>query len=389
MRRLAALALLLTALAHASAADPPEEPPDEAASASADRPRRVPEPPRDPLDLAVQWLVPRWIGDERLYLFDVTAEREGPLVRLRGVAEHRAHVRRLEQMLRRQGLDVKDEVAIAPGPDLAGKAGVVLAPRVALLGRIGEPRSIETEALLGEVVFPLRYDAADPAWLQVRGGDGYIGWLPTEAVRLIDAAEAGARDRAPRFRIERPAVVAGTVLPPGAVLPVAPSADAASDAATVAVRLPDGATHAIEAALGRVLTAGPDERVERVIAEAQARRGVRYVWGGRGEQGVDCSSLVQLGFASVGVHLPRDSDQQAIVGRVVATASCRTMLRRGDLLFFAGGRRGIGHVALYLGDGAYIEAARDGVAEGSLDPADPRYDAERDRALLLARRVFE
>jgi cell wall-associated NlpC family hydrolase len=113
------------------------------------------------------------------------------------------------------------------------------------------------------------------------------------------------------------------------------------------------------------------------------------VWGGLTKEGVDCSGLVQKAFGRVGVMLPRDADQQSLVGKLVATRWHRSALRRGDLLYFIGRRGTIHHTAIYLGQNAFIEAADGGVKVSSLDPADAKYEKKRDETFFLAKRVLE
>jgi cell wall-associated NlpC family hydrolase len=64
-----------------------------------------------------------------------------------------------------------------------------------------------------------------------------------------------------------------------------------------------------------------------------------YLWGGRDSVGLDCSGLVQQALYACGRAAPRDSDQQAGLGRAVAAAG---ELRRGDLVFWRG------HVGMML-----------------------------------------
>lgn len=71
-----------------------------------------------------------------------------------------------------------------------------------------------------------------------------------------------------------------------------------------------------------------------------------YVWGGVTAWGLDCSGLVQTTFAAFGLALPRDSDQQEVLGRAVAPSE----VQAGDLLFFPG------HVAISLGGSRFIHA---------------------------------
>ncbi|MDO8800499.1 NlpC/P60 family protein [Phenylobacterium sp.] len=78
-----------------------------------------------------------------------------------------------------------------------------------------------------------------------------------------------------------------------------------------------------------------------VVEVAERYLGAPYLWGGRESLGLDCSGLVQQALLACGRACPRDTDQQALMGRPVET------LARGDLVFWRG------HVAIML-DGQRI-----------------------------------
>ena len=131
-------------------------------------------------------------------------------------------------------------------------------------------------------------------------------------------------------------------------------------------------------------------KVDRVLAAARATMGTRYVWGGKTLDGIDCSGLAQTAFAAAGVMLPRDADQQSLVGRLVATRYFTDALLPGDLLYYVSPQRGnVHHVAIYLGDGAYIEAAGPDVHVRSMTPGAAGYDAKRAATFGWARRVID
>ncbi len=84
--------------------------------------------------------------------------------------------------------------------------------------------------------------------------------------------------------------------------------------------------------------------------------GVPYLWGGTTPAGFDCSGLVQYCYREVfNIELPRTTYYQCEVGVEVPFSE----LLPGDLLFFAE-NGDVHHVAMYLGDGYYVEAPHTG-----------------------------
>jgi cell wall-associated NlpC family hydrolase len=107
-------------------------------------------------------------------------------------------------------------------------------------------------------------------------------------------------------------------------------------------------------------SAGTNPQGQAVVDEAKKYLGLPYVWGGTDPQrGVDCSGLVQSVYKSFGYDLPRVSADQARAGRPVASLA---EAQPGDILAWDNSSRnnGADHVAIYIGDGKMIEAARPG-----------------------------
>lgn len=88
-----------------------------------------------------------------------------------------------------------------------------------------------------------------------------------------------------------------------------------------------------------------------VVAFAKAQIGDAYVSGGTGPNSWDCSGLVQAAYASVGVSLPRVSQDQSVAGTQVSLSN----LQAGDILYW-GGAGSAYHVAIYVGDGQFVGA---------------------------------
>lgn len=127
------------------------------------------------------------------------------------------------------------------------------------------------------------------------------------------------------------------------------------------VRLSEGQTGWVDAKGVRVgddrkpLPAGdPWSAKSNLTRTALSYRGARYVRGGTGASGFDCSGFVRFLFRKQGVKLPHSSRAQYSCGKPIA----KSKLQPGDMVFFGGTyRRGISHVGLYLGSGKFIHAS--------------------------------
>jgi cell wall-associated NlpC family hydrolase len=120
-----------------------------------------------------------------------------------------------------------------------------------------------------------------------------------------------------------------------------------------------GAKHAVTTAITHQSLTPPSSSTARaeVIAYTTARLGAPYVWGGTGPYavGYDCSGLMMNAFRSVGIPLPRTSQEQFAWGPQIPASD----LQPGDLVFFAGSDgtpQAPGHVGLYIGGGRIIQA---------------------------------
>lgn len=112
---------------------------------------------------------------------------------------------------------------------------------------------------------------------------------------------------------------------------------------------PDGAQVAIS--LADALQYGGVR--EKIVEKALTYLGDPYALGGASHDGIDCSGLTMVAYATVGISLTHYVPSQD----AVATTITQAQARPGDLVFFDDDA----HVALYLGGGMIIEAPDYGI----------------------------
>ena len=94
-------------------------------------------------------------------------------------------------------------------------------------------------------------------------------------------------------------------------------------------------------------------KIDTVVSYAKSMVGGAYVWGGSQFGATDCSGLVMLSFAQVGINLPHYAASQALYGTTVSYNN----MKKGDVIFFGGASiSSIYHVAIYIGDGKMVHA---------------------------------
>lgn len=95
---------------------------------------------------------------------------------------------------------------------------------------------------------------------------------------------------------------------------------------------------------------------QKVVNQALKYLGVPYVWGGKVESGMDCSGLTQLAYRkALGMEIGIWTVAQESSGTVVSVSEAQV----GDLLFW-GSHGSTHHVAIYMGDGKFIQAPQPG-----------------------------
>lgn len=122
---------------------------------------------------------------------------------------------------------------------------------------------------------------------------------------------------------------------------------------------------------------------EEVLVSAFSLMGTPYRSGGDSPQagGFDCSGFVRFVYQQAGLELPARSSRD-LFGALWSRVS-RDGLHPGDLVFF-GGRRGVSHVGIYVGNDRFIHAP----ARGGAVRVDSLSEPYWQRTYTGARRVL-
>jgi hypothetical protein len=328
-------------------------------------------------------------NDPRLFAFDVAAKPQADgKVALTGFVEFPETRDSLAGYLSELGFEVDNQLKTLPVAELGEKTLGFL--KTSHCYSYEHPRGEEqrrgrrgvgTDCLYAEPLYLLREDGDE---MLVHSGEGYLGYIPADEIHRVTEAEFARYLEGSTVRLIKDFQVDQELtIPAGARLKLVKAGDI-----EIAAELPTGEKIKIPAEFCGVHYP-PAEEVETIIANAEKLKGTKYVWGGRGSTGIDCSGLVQVAYATVGWHLPRDANQQYYLGRLTGTRTHTSAMRRGDTMYFLGNDGRIRHTAIYLGDGQYLNAELPHVKVGSIDPDDADYNEDRRNSFAFAKRLVE
>ncbi|WP_181272748.1 C40 family peptidase [Brevibacterium oceani] len=187
---------------------------------------------------------------------------------------------------------------------------------------------------------------------------GYPGWLPTKQLVENDRFTK-LRDEQPRAVVTKPkSELEGIEFTKDTGADVSFNVDLpliAQDVDDVRVALPGGGAAWIDADDVDVYDVGEKPAKpsgKDLVKTAKQFDGLRYLWAGVSAYGFDCSGFTYSIYRAHGIDLPRDSGEQAKVGKAVSSKS----LKAGDLLFFSTSSGTVHHVGMYIGDGKMIHS---------------------------------
>lgn len=127
---------------------------------------------------------------------------------------------------------------------------------------------------------------------------------------------------------------------------------------------------------GGTYTGPTTTQADQAVKFVYDQLGCQYTYGATGpcSVGFDCSGLVMAAWASAGVTIPRDTYEQWAALPHISVND----IVPGDLLYY----NGIGHVAMYVGDGYIIDAPHTGAVVEKIPMSTPWYADNFDGAAV-------
>jgi hypothetical protein len=317
--------------------------------------------------------------DTRTTFWNIWLQGEDGTYSVQGELVSRAAYEALDKALKEEFPEVENRVVLLTDETVTPLVnGLVNNSVIHLRSEPSSKTEMVTQALMGSPVRILKEEGSK-ALIEIPSG--YLGWVNVPEVQPLDSGGLARYREAQKIIFtdqygiifsepdERSLPVSDVVI--GCILE-----QLSASGEFLQVRYPDGRT-------GWMRKEGcvPAEQVfyheptrEGLIQTALRFNGIPYLWGGTSSKAIDCSGLISNVYFMNGIQLPRDADQQTLVGREITTEFTPEGLEAGDLLFF--GKKAtesqpedITHVAMYLGQGEYIHSAgyRERVSINSMD----------------------
>ena len=215
-------------------------------------------------------------------------------------------------------------------------------------------------------------------WIQMRTPDGYIAWAQNFSTLDLSDEMEKMIDTLPKLMIHTPFLpifeTAKMNAPRKGVAAMGASFPyLKNDGNMYEVLMPDGSTGYLEQ---KPLTVTDTRDI--ILCAAGKLLGCSYFWGGKTENGCDCSGITQMCFTIAGLQLPRDASQQIKILKKYPVKIHNA--KPGDLAFFQNDKGNITHVAIMRRSPEFIHSSGE-VKLNSFDPKAVHYSEKLDKML--------
>lgn len=338
----------------------------------------------------------KYAPDPRTAIFQVNIEKENDNLILKGETNYPEAKKELLGKINNSS--IIDRIEILPDKELGEKIYGIIDLSVAnLRTKPKNQAEMASQTLLGT---PVKVLKQKKGWFLIQTPDKYISWIENDqfyrinynsltnwnnSKKIIYTKDFGFTYSKPDENSERVTdIVIGDIL-----------MYSGKENDFCKVTYPDGKSAYVKSEDCKDFKEWLSEvnpTAENILKTARSFMGIPYIWGGTSVKGMDCSGFTKTVFFLNGIVLPRDASQQVNIGEPINTKDKLENLIPGDLLFF--GKKGndttkqkITHVAIYIGDGDFINAAGK-IKIDSFSKDKPNYNAYRDDSFVCAKRVL-
>lgn len=341
----------------------------------------------------------KFAPDKRTAIFEINYSLENDVLSLKGeVSEKLFKDELIKELNSKTNHKIDDHIEVLPSPKLGTRVyGLVNLSVCNIRSKPDHPEELSTQALMGT---PVRVLKEQSGWYLIQTPDEYLGWVDDDGIarytyeeminwvkskKIIYTAFFGFVYADKNFSGKISDIVAGNIVE------LINSSENYYE-----VKLPDGRIGFVknnEAKLFDDWFNSLDFSAEPIIQISKEMIGFPYLWGGTSIKGFDCSGFIKTIFFLNGLILPRDANQQALVGEEVPFDIEFSQLKPGDLIYF--GRKAsetrperITHVALYLGNKKFIHSSGR-VRLDSFEISDPNYNEYRLNTIVRIKRILD
>lgn len=215
-------------------------------------------------------------------------------------------------------------------------------------------------------------------WVKLRTPDGYEAWSQNFSTLDLDEEMEKMLQTLPRVMIHTPFLSIYDTMDMQAPRKAVAAMGAnfpylKKDGDVYEVLMPDGSKGYLEQAPLSV-----DDPRDIILCSAGKLLGGSYFWGGKTENGCDCSGITQMCFTIAGLQLPRDASQQIKVLKEYPVSM--DSAKPGDLAFFQNDKGNITHVAIMKRSPEFIHSSGE-VKLNSFDKNAVNYSEKLDKML--------
>ncbi len=337
--------------------------------------------------------------DKRVAIFNVSFELANEDIILTGeVSDYKFKELLFDRLTKETNYKLIDSIEVLPSKKLGRKIyGIVNLSVCNIRSKPDHPEELSTQALMGTPVKIFKYENG---WYLIQTPDDYLGWVDSDGIESKSAEEMIEY-------IKSKKIIFSSLY--GFIYANEDFSEVISDAVignifkylgktenAYRVEFPDGRHGYVKLDDAKEFDKWLNELTiapESIIETGKKLIGFPYLWGGTSIKGVDCSGFIKTIHFVNGLILPRDANQQALIGREIEFDYEFTNLLPGDLIYF--GRKAsekrperITHVALYLGNKRILHSSGR-VRMDSFDKNDPDYNEFRLNTIVRIKRILD